>query len=33
MFDSCLSESIAGGVQGNFNDLLMLASAYESPSD
>ena len=22
MFDSCLSESIAGGVQGNFNDLL-----------
>ena len=23
MFDSCLSESIAGGVQGNFNDLLI----------
>ena len=22
MFDSCLSESIAGGVRGNFNDLL-----------
>ena len=24
MFDSCLSESIAGGVQGNFNDLLSI---------
>jgi hypothetical protein len=22
VFDSCLSESIAGGVRGNFNDLL-----------
>ena len=26
MFDSCLSESIAGGVRGNFNDLLEMFS-------
>ena len=28
MFDSCLSESIAGGVQGNFNDLLEGAKEF-----
>ena len=29
MFDSCLSESIAGGVRGNFNDLLEVIQKIE----